>query len=144
MSSIKFYLIQLLSEQQKIDNDNTSSNESLDLSQFLLLALVSPIVLPIVLPFFFIVLILLFISSIFDVLYFKFRDYPKTITAGIALIVLYLSILIFVTSIYRWEGFSITLIVIIGVQFIFYCAKKQTQLKEIKSLLYKLNTQWKE
>ncbi len=141
--SIKFYLIQLLHEQDKIINDNKSKRfdwPGFDLPSIVLMVIFWPIVL--------IVLIGALIILMFNLLYIKFRDYSKTIIAGISLITLNVSILFFVMYSYGMEMLSITSIVIISIQFligyIIGNAEEKKQLKDLQSIIYTLNTQWKE
>ena len=142
LRSIKFYLMQLLTAQQKIDNDTklSKSLSSLSLNDLVSMSFATIVLSPIFVP----IIIIMFLGLIFDVLYFEIRNYPKTIIAGIALIMLYLSLLVFVTSVYRWEGFSILLIVIIVFHLVLSEAKDIKIIKRIQSLIDKLNTQWKE
>ncbi|WP_445248368.1 hypothetical protein [Microcoleus sp. OTE_8_concoct_300] len=139
LRSIKFYLMQLLTAQEKIDND-TKLSKSLSLNDLVSISFATIVLSPIFVP----IIIIMFLGLIFDVLYFEIRNYPKTIIAGIALIMLYLSLLFFVTSVYRWEGFSILLIVIIVFHLVLSEAKGIKIIKRIQSLIDKLNTQWKE
>jgi hypothetical protein len=143
LRSIKFYLIQLLNKQEKINNDKIS--KGFDLPSFDLVGIILMVIFwPIVLIF----LILVLIISMFDLLYLKFGDDPKAIIAGISLITLNVSILFFVMYSYGMEMLIITSIVIISIQFIIgYIignAEEKKQLKDIRSILYNLNTQWKE
>ena len=143
LRSIKFYLIQLLNKQEKINNDKIS--KGFDLPSFDLVGIILMVIFwPIVLIF----LILVLIISMFDLLYLKFGDDPKAIIAGISLITLNVAILFFVMYSYGMEMLIITSIVIISIQFIIgYIignAEEKKQLKDIRSILYNLNTQWKE
>ncbi|MEG3849993.1 hypothetical protein QT971_21975 [Microcoleus sp. herbarium19] len=142
LRSIKFYLIQLLTSQEKIDND---TKLSLSLNLYSLLDNIYTVLAAIVFwPITLAIIIIILIISIFDVLKSEIRDNSKTIIAGIALIMLYLSLLVFVTSVYRWEGFSILLIVIILFHLILWEARDTKRIKRIQSLIDKLNTQWQE
>ncbi|HZH38856.1 MAG TPA: hypothetical protein VEX17_02205, partial [Bacillales bacterium] len=103
---IKFYLMQLLTAQEKIDNDTklskSLSNILYNLFDNIYIVLAAIVFWPITL----VIIIIILIVSIFDVLNFEIRNSSKTTIAGIALIMLYSSLLYFVTSVYRWEGFS--------------------------------------
>ncbi|MEG4104899.1 hypothetical protein [Microcoleus sp. S13_C5] len=63
------------------------------------------------------------------------------------LIVLYYALLIVVPVFYGWAWLGVILIVTIGIRFPFvvrYREKTEKNIKDIQSLIYKLNTQWKE
>ena len=144
LRSIKYYLIKLLTAQEKIDND-TKLSKSLSLNLYSLLDNIYTVLAAIVFwPITLAIIIIISIYSIFDILKFEIRDNFKTIIAGIALIMLYLFLLVFVTSVYKWEGFSILLIAIIVFHLILWEAKDIKIIKGIQFLIDKLNTQWKE
>ncbi|MBD1827033.1 hypothetical protein NDI47_02870 [Microcoleus vaginatus GB1-A2] len=63
------------------------------------------------------------------------------------LIVLYYALLIVIPLFYGWAWLGVILIVTIGIRFPFvvrYREKTEKEIKDIQSLIYKLNTQWKE
>lgn len=128
LRSIKFYLIQLLNEQEKINNESLIL--PIDLSSFLYCILASPLLLPTLLIF-----------AIFSPLD---NAYPKKMRSGIPLVLFYLAMLMIAAVIYRLEGFIIVSMVIMGISFISGYTKERKQLKNIQSIIHKLNTQWQE
>jgi hypothetical protein len=128
LRSIKFlHLMPILNQEEAKQNKFLDPFLSTDLANALVLILSLP---------------LLLIFAIFLPLE---NAYPKNIMiSGVPLVLFYLAMLIIATVIYRLEGFIIASIVIMGISFISWCAKNKKRLKDLRSIIHNLNTQWKE
>jgi hypothetical protein len=126
LRSIKFHLMPILNQEEAKQNKFLDAFLSTDLANALVFILILPLLL------------------IFAIFFPLENAYPKKMISGVPLVLFHLAMLIISAVIYRLEGFIIASIVIMGISFISWYAKNKKRLKDLRSLIHKLNTQWKE